>query len=475
MSTKLHEEAIKRITAAVEADNAGKLEEAFDAYSRGLEVLQQALQFEKLPQIKKQLTDFFLEKLTRCEEIKKTLADRKEGKGSGPVSSSSSEAVGKSDRDDKGDKDNKGDKDDKDEEMDPEMAKLQKGLAGAILGTKPDVKWEDVCGLEQAKAALKEAVILPAKFPQLFTDTRRPWKGILLYGPPGTGKSYLAQAVATEAQSTFFSVSSSDLVSKWQGESEKLVKNLFEMARKRKPAILFIDEIDSLCGARGEGESESSRRIKTEFLVQMQGVGKTHDGILVLGATNTPWSLDPAMRRRFEKRIYIALPSEEARSHMFGIHLGDTETSMCPADFEELGKISEGYSGSDISVAVREALMQPLRECQEARFFRPDEDGMLSPELRYPPCAVCPMELSNRKLDDWSPAFAAGSNSRQCKRCGCIRIDLMDMNFEPEKLKVPVVTMDHFRQVLERGGGATVSPDELTQFESWTHEFGQDG
>eukprot|EP00505_MAST-04D_sp_SCG-Rhode-Island_P004507 Stramenopile-MAST_4_protein_4507 len=116
MSTKLREEAIKRITAAVEADTAGKLEEAFDAYSRGLEVLQQALQFEKLPQIKKQLTDFFLEKLTRCEEIKKTLADRKEGKGSGPVSSSSSEAVGKSDKDDKGDKDNKGDKDDKDEE-----------------------------------------------------------------------------------------------------------------------------------------------------------------------------------------------------------------------------------------------------------------------------------------------------------------------------------------------------------------------
>lgn len=105
---------------------------------------------------------------------------------------------------------------------------------------KPNVKWDDVAGLEGAKEALKEAVILPARFPQLFVGKRKPWKGILLYGPPGTGKSYLAKAVATEADSTFFSVSSSDLVSKWQGESEKLVRNLFELAREKKPSIVFI-------------------------------------------------------------------------------------------------------------------------------------------------------------------------------------------------------------------------------------------
>jgi len=117
------------------------------------------------------------------------------------------------------------------------------------------VKWEDVAGLELAKEALKETVILPTRFPQLFTGKRKPFKGILLYGPPGTGKSYLAKAVATEVDSTFFSVSSSDLVSKWQGESERLVRNLFEMAREAEGrSIIFIDEVDSLCSSRTEGE-----------------------------------------------------------------------------------------------------------------------------------------------------------------------------------------------------------------------------
>ena len=167
------------------------------------------------------------------------------------------------------------------------------------------------------------------------------------------------------------------------------------MARKRKPAIVFIDEIDSLCGARGEGESESSRRIKTEFLVQMQGVGHSHDGILVLGATNTPWSLDPAMRRRFEKRIYIALPDAEARARMFNIHLGDMSNTLKDTDFDSLGELSEGYSGSDISVVVREALMEPVRECQRARFFTVTNDSMLAPVNKYPPCSRCPMEFEN--------------------------------------------------------------------------------
>jgi vacuolar protein-sorting-associated protein 4 len=180
----------------------------------------------------------------------------------------------------------------------------------------------------------------------------------------------LAKAVATEANSTFFSVSSSDLVSKWMGESERylayhivnpvliyrLVKNLFQMARENKPAIIFIDEVDSLCGARGEGESEASRRIKTEFLVQMQGVGSDMSGVLVLGATNIPWQLDPAIRRRlasillvithltdrFEKRIYIPLPDLNARAKMFQLNVGSTPCKLTSKDFKALAERTEG-------------------------------------------------------------------------------------------------------------------------------------
>lgn len=206
-------------------------------------------------------------------------------------------------------------------------------MSAAIVQEKPNVKWSDVAGLEQAKESLKEAVILPTRFPQLFTGERKPWRGILLYGPPGTGKSYLAKACATEAEATFFSISSSDLVSKWLGESERLVKQLFKMAREKKPAIIFIDEVDSLCGSRSEGENETSRRIKTEFLVQMQGVGNDNDGILVLGATNVPWELDPAIRRRFERRIYIPLPEIQARTGQFKIRLGHTPHSLTEEDF----------------------------------------------------------------------------------------------------------------------------------------------
>jgi vacuolar protein-sorting-associated protein 4 len=246
-----------------------------------------------------------------------------------------------------------------DDDKDPDLKKLRAGLSNAILAEKPNVKWDDVAGLEGAKASLKEAVILPIKFPHLFTGKRTPWRGILLYGPPGTGKSYLAKAVATEAKSTFFSVSSSDLVSKWQGDSERfvldtilfspphdfsprLVKNLFEMAREQKPAIIFIDEVDSLAGTRNESESEGSRRIKTEFLVQMNGVGHDDTGVLVLGATNIPWQLDPAIKRRFEKRIYIPLPGPDARRRMFEIHVGTTPCELEPKDYRLLAERTEG-------------------------------------------------------------------------------------------------------------------------------------
>jgi len=182
----------------------------------------------------------------------------------------------------------------------------------------------------------------------------------LLYGPPGTGKTYLAKACASMADATFFSISSSDLISKWVGESEKLIKALFELAREKAPSIIFIDEIDSVVSKRTDGEQESTRRVKTEFLVQMQGVAKDTPGaVLVLGATNFPWGLDPAMRRRFEKRVYIPLPDPEAIFYKLKRDLGKQDHNITDQQFHEITGKLEGYSMSDITIYVKNACMAP--------------------------------------------------------------------------------------------------------------------
>ena len=309
--------------------------------------------------------------MSRAEYIKKTVLDKPAPEQTGGSGGSGAAAQKK-----KGE----GQKDD-----DDESDKLAGALSSAIVTETANVKWDDVSGLEAAKEGLKEAVVLPIRFPQLFDEVRQPWRGILLYGPPGTGKSFLAKACATECEGTFFSISSSDLVSKWMGESEKLIKQLFKMAREKKPSIIFIDEVDSLCGSRSEGENDSSRRIKTEFLVQMQGVGNSMDGVLVLGATNVPWELDNAIRRRFQKRIYISLPDATARAGMLKNKGNKTKNSLTDDDWVTLGNESEGYSGSDMSIVVNEALMMPVRRCQTAKRFKQTEDGGWTPTFPSDP------------------------------------------------------------------------------------------
>jgi len=330
-----------------------------------------------------------------------------------------------------------------DDDQDPEVKKLRAGLASAIVADKPNVKWDDVAGLEQAKESLKEAVILPIKFPHLFTGKRTPWRGILLYGPPGTGKSFLAKAVATEAKGTFFSVSSSDLVSKWQGDSERLVKQLFEMARENKPAIIFVDEIDSLAGSRNESESEGSRRIKTEFLVQMNGVGHDDTGVLVLGATNIPWQLDNAIKRRFEKRIYIPLPGPEARRRMFQLHVGDTPCELTQQDFKLLGDKTDGYSGSDISIVVRDALMQPVRKVLSATHFKrvPVED-----QMKWTPCSPGDPDAEEKSWTD----------------------------VEGDELLEPPLRVGDFLKSLE-STRPTVTAEDIKKHDQWTLESGNEG
>ncbi|KAE9610623.1 putative microtubule-severing ATPase [Lupinus albus] len=243
-----------------------------------------------------------------------------------------------------------------------DMRALGESLSRDIIRGSPDVKWESIKGLENAKRLLKEAVVMPIKYPKYFTGLLSPWKGILLFGPPGTGKTMLAKAVATECKTTFFNISASSVVSKWRGDSEKLVKVLFELARHHAPSTIFLDEIDAIISQRGEARSEheASRRLKTELLIQMDGLTRTDELVFVLAATNLPWELDAAMLRRLEKRILVPLPEPVARREMF-------EQLLPPQPGEEqlphdlLVDRTEGYSGSDIRLLCKETAMQPLR------------------------------------------------------------------------------------------------------------------
>ncbi|KAG8442472.1 hypothetical protein GDO86_011314 [Hymenochirus boettgeri] len=432
------QKAIDLASKASQEDKAGNYEEALRLYQHSVQYFLHVVKYDAQGEkAKASIRAKCMEYLDRAEQLKAYLKKKEKA----PVKEGAPRPA-----DDKGNESDEGDSED------PEKKKLQGQLQGAIVMEKPNVKWNDVAGLEGAKEALKEAVILPIKFPHLFTGKRTPWRGILLFGPPGTGKSYLAKAVATEANnSTFFSISSSDLVSKWLGESEKLVKNLFQLAREHKPSIIFIDEIDSLCGSRSENESEAARRIKTEFLVQMQGVGVDNEGILVLGATNIPWVLDSAIRRRFEKRIYIPLPEEHARTDMFKLHLGSTPHSLTDVDFRELGKRTNGYSGADISIIVRDALMQPVRKVQSATHFK---------KVR----GKSPVDPNVIRDDLLTPCSPGDPNAEE----------MTWMEVPGDKLLEPVVNMTDMLKSQTRTK-PTVNEDDLLKLKKFTEDFGQEG
>lgn len=287
-----------------------------------------------------------------------------------------------------------------------------------ILQRNPNVHWTDIADLHEAKQLLEEAVVLPMWMPEYFRGIRRPWKGVLMVGPPGTGKTMLAKAVATECGTTFFNVSSSTLTSKYRGESEKLVRLLFEMARFYAPSTIFIDEIDSMCSRRGsESEHEASRRVKSELLVQMDGISSEEaaKSVMVLAATNFPWDIDEALRRRLEKRIYIPLPTDEGREALLRINLKEVTVDET-VDLKRIAERLEGYSGADITNVCRDASMMSMR----------------------------------RKI--------AGLKPEQIKQLA------------KEELDLPVATQDFLDAVAKCK--KSVSPQDLKKYEEWMAEFG---
>jgi SpoVK/Ycf46/Vps4 family AAA+-type ATPase len=296
-----------------------------------------------------------------------------------------------------------------------------KQIFNEIVVRGDEVHWDDIAGLETAKNSLKETVVYPFLRPDLFSGLREPARGMLLFGPPGTGKTMLARAVATESNSTFFSISASSLTSKYLGESEKLVRALFQLAKKLSPSIIFVDEIDSLLSSRNEsGENESSRRIKNEFLVQWSDLthaaagkdtGEDLQRVLVLAATNLPWAIDEAARRRFVRRQYIPLPEAETRLAQIVKLLAHQKHTLDDKHKAKLVELTDGFSGSDITALAKDAAMGPLRSLGDKLLstakseIRPIGLEDFEASLKYIRPSVSKENLG--EFDEWAKKFGS--------------------------------------------------------------------
>ncbi|MHA1966883.1 MAG: AAA family ATPase [Candidatus Hodarchaeales archaeon] len=380
MSSPLFEAAKKNAAMAYKLDQGGQQLQAVRYYVNAAEQLQKLINFTEDSSMKNLYYQKAMEYILRVKEIR-GIIEPSEGK-------SSSSAATTTDTEDE----------------------IESAISSVIVREKPNVKWEDVAGMESAKRALREAIILPMSRPDLFKGARKPWKGILMFGPPGCGKTYLCKAVASEVDSTFFSVSAANLISKWLGESEKLVQELYERAVEEAPSIIFFDEVDALAGARGGGsENEAMRRVKTQLLQAVEGFGTGEELLVTVGATNTPWDIDAAMRRRFERRVYITLPTKEAREKMFDIHTRGVNLDS-DVNFTELSNYTAGYTAADIALLCREALMYPIRELDAEGALKNKDiqprapsisDFLTSMESIKP--SVSPKELT--RYEEWKDQF----------------------------------------------------------------------
>lgn len=236
-------------------------------------------------------------------------------------------------------------------------------IQSSIIANLDVTDWSTIAGLESVKTAIRKCIIFPLMRPDLFIRLRDPPKGILLFGPPGTGKTLIGRCIASQIKATFFSITSALLTSKWVGDGEKSMKTLFQVARCLQPSVIFIDEIDSLLKSRSDTEQESSRRMKTEFLSQFDGLSKqTNEGLVVIGTTNRPHELDDAARRRFAVRLYIPLPDICARKQMIINSLKNEKHSLTDKQIDQIAERTESFSGSDMKNLCRDAAMYSISE-----------------------------------------------------------------------------------------------------------------
>jgi vacuolar protein-sorting-associated protein 4 len=436
------------ITQAISKDNEGSYAEAKDCYLKGIDAYVMALKWEKSKPTKRVLSEAVEGYTKRAEVIAAILKSAKESSSPSP-SSSNQKKVSAADAGGVG------------------AAAAPTGDDGPMaqaMAKIPDVHWDDIAGLKEVKKLLQRSLLMPIQFPNLFAQEngRTPSRGILMYGPPGTGKTHLARAVATESKMPFFAIKCSSIVSKYVGDSEKAVRNLFDQARTMMPSILFIDEIDALASLRTANEQDSTRRLKNELFMQMEGVDNKDSNIYVIAATNLPLELDPAMLRRLPTMVYIPLPDKDARKALVHIHVKKMRHTLTDDDVSYVANATEGFSGSDITTMCREANLQPIARLQDATHFR---------------LATTATTNNTDTGDNVLQGKEEGQEQTEYEPClptddGATPLTLEDLRGKTIR-DVPI-TIDDFKNAL-RTCKSTVAPADLKTFESFTALYGQVG
>lgn len=354
-----------------EAEGRGTFHEALCYYEQALVIFNTLLQNKRCVYMNKTIANYASDCLARAQEIKEAID---KGLPVGPLSgstSSSSSTRGASSSSSAMLKDHL---------MNDEKAMMMQQLSLTRLTPgQYKMTWNDIVGMTSVKRLLDDTIKLPTLLPHLFTGNREALRSLLFYGPPGTGKTLLGKALACLSGVTFYTISSADVISKYVGDSEKYIKYLFEMVKADKPCILFLDEVDALCGKREE--SGHSTKAVQQFLQQLDGVTTTGsmDGVFVVACTNVPWSLDDAMRRRFEQRIYVGLPSCSDRCALFRYYVSKDTHEVSEAQFGELATLTPHFSPADIKQLCKMAAMMPIKCVAKATHFEMLPEGELRP------------------------------------------------------------------------------------------------